>query len=1028
MSTIAPPSHPGQVISALSLALSPSPTARAESLGALQAWSILPGYYSYLVNIFADAAQREVDDQVRLQALLQFKNGVDKYWRRTANNAISREEKAAIRPQLLTMVDEPNTVIAKNLAVTMGKLARLDYGVDWNDLPETLLSSLHSSTSLLTLHRTLLYLHSMIKSLASNRIPKGRLLMKKLTQLLFEPLVAVHASVLSRAVERLQRQGLTESQGGDEVEEVECALLAFKSLRFLTIYGDSNPAQNDTIKTFFVSTAPTFTSLVQLRLSLLSSASASSASTSANAPVPETRRLTLLTKHVISYTKLYRGLIDQFDLNVFDQMGITTDVLQLVWEMVKNACAGAIEANINDSFASPYPTRLVIGSLVLLKSTTSSWDGQTPLAIPWSFIEQFSTVLVTKLLLLRPDELERWEDDPEEFVHEEELGESQWEFELRPCAEWCLRGLIGGYKDELGPVLARYVRDASAETAAAGIDGLLLKEAVYTAVGKSAQDLTQSLDFDEWLKGTLVREVAGQDPQHRIIRRRIAWLLGCLISQDLVTSSRPLVYSLIVHLLSRNASTDPAIRLTAAQSLAKCDTWDFDLDGFLPQLGPAIEQVVQLLGEVQLGDTLMRLNQTLAVIIGRVGQHIAPYAPRLAEILTRLWAQAEHGQLPHFQTSILVTLTRLVEALGDQASSNLALVHASTPIIRASIDSTNPSHVYLQEDGLELWQVLLRRVSTLSPEMLGLLPALVGLIAQGTDVLPRCLSIFESYLLLDSQTVIEACSGSYFSAISPLLGDASGEGLRLEGVKVVLHSLNTVFKTCPADSGSVASWAGPLDESGCFQRVLQVVSKPDASALIVTKYLSTLARIVLSSATSFHLLVAATSRQTHTPPDGILAVVVDQFVDRVDNVSQGGQRKLVALALAELLTSSASSSDSESRVVLTRLGALVSLWSGVLAQTEETQEGDAELYHLADDYASEIDYDYTETLETQRRSALALRDPVTTHKLSTFISTKLALAQQLYGGQQAFNEQWLNQIDPIIVEELVQRLDGKLKG
>ena len=74
--------------------------------------------------------------------------------------------------------------------------------------------------------------------------------MKKLTELLFSPLANVHGSILARAIEKLQTEGF--GTGGntppDGVEEIECALLAFKCLRFLSIYGDSNPAQNPTIK------------------------------------------------------------------------------------------------------------------------------------------------------------------------------------------------------------------------------------------------------------------------------------------------------------------------------------------------------------------------------------------------------------------------------------------------------------------------------------------------------------------------------------------------------------------------------------------------------------------------------------------------------------------------------------------------------------------------------------------------------------------------------------------------------------
>jgi hypothetical protein len=177
-------------------------------------------------------------------------------------------------------------------------------------------------------------------------------------------------------------------------------------------------------------------------------------------------------------------------------------------------------------------------------------------------------------------------------------------------------------------------------TAPQSMEGLLLKEAVYTAVGRSPSDLEGSINFQEWLEGTLVPECAGTDSEcvslpsctdstvddrlrsYRIIRRRIAWLLGNWVGEDLAASSRSRIYSLLIHLLSRNDSTDPAIRLTAARSLAKCDTWDFDQQAFVPLLPRAIEEIVQLLGEVQMSDSRMRLNQTLGVVIDRVGSHV----------------------------------------------------------------------------------------------------------------------------------------------------------------------------------------------------------------------------------------------------------------------------------------------------------------------------------------------------------------------------------------------------------------------
>lgn len=51
-------------------------------------------------------------------------------------------------------------------------------------------------------------------------------------------------------------------------------------------------------------------------------------------------------------------------------------------------------------------------------------------------------------------------------------------------------------------------------------------------------------------------------------------------------------------------------------------------------------------------------------------------------------------------------------------------------------------------------------------------------------------------------------------------------------------------------------------------------------------------------------------------------------------MSQGGQRKLTALALAHLVAANRP-------VVLERLPDIVSAWTGVLAQTEEDESGES---------------------------------------------------------------------------------------
>jgi len=73
-----------------------------------------------------------------------------------------------------------------------------------------------------------------------------------------------------------------------------------------------------------------------------------------------------------------------------------------------------------------------------------------------------------------------------------------------------MQSLVSGYVDEVGPLLIQLVQQASAITTS---DGLLLKEAVYCAFGKSSNVLRKLFGFESWLSHTLISEAASTDPR-----------------------------------------------------------------------------------------------------------------------------------------------------------------------------------------------------------------------------------------------------------------------------------------------------------------------------------------------------------------------------------------------------------------------------------------------------------------------------------------------------------------------------------
>ena len=95
----------------------------------LQNWEKQPGFYSSLQTVFIDKC---LPLEVRHLSAIQLKNGIDKYWRKTASNAISKEEKALIRSRCLESgIHEPDHRLALQNALVIAKITRFEFPHDW---------------------------------------------------------------------------------------------------------------------------------------------------------------------------------------------------------------------------------------------------------------------------------------------------------------------------------------------------------------------------------------------------------------------------------------------------------------------------------------------------------------------------------------------------------------------------------------------------------------------------------------------------------------------------------------------------------------------------------------------------------------------------------------------------------------------------------------------------------------------------------------------------------------------------------
>ncbi|RUS25970.1 armadillo-type protein, partial [Jimgerdemannia flammicorona] len=583
------------------------------------------------------------------------------------------------------------------------------------------------------------------------------------------------------------------------------------------------------------------------------------------------------------------------------------------------------------------------------------------------FVNSCAEVLVSRYMVLRPEDLEAWETDPEGFVGGEEAD--HWEFELRRTSP------VSPIPDLMPDILwiasdtfvaDRHLPIPLSLSAITDHAGLLFKDAVYCAIGLGAHELFDSLDFDAFLVKRLTVEAWNKDPRYgvragirfgsklleirahirrpmnlivfccfspiplslKILRRRIAWIIGKWVGVKISKSARPDVYRVMLRLMS--AEEDTVVRLTAVNNLKNCvDDWDFEATPFAPFLKEAVYGIIGMLGDVSEFDSRMRILNSLSMIIERVEEQIAPYAQQIVELLPSLWNTSESEHL--FKSAILVTLTKLVGSLKERSSN---LQNFVVPLIQHSVDHNQEAHLYLMDDALDLWWTAVQSATHCSEPLYALVPAAVALLEYGTENLRRLLKILESYVLLAPVMVMQVCAGPRVSSVddnyaTPIM-DAFTRllgNLKPQACTAIVHVIDTALQASPLRlSGEV------MANTGLLWKLLTDVLDNREQAFILTQYLGVFARIVIYDPAFFLGFIEAAGQRCDPPQLNLLSLVLEKWFDKFDNVGHPRQRKLNCMAFTALTATA-------NPLVLVRLPQVMAVWSDVLSEVKESGGG-----------------------------------------------------------------------------------------
>uniref|UniRef100_A0A8D0KZC3 Importin-11 n=1 Tax=Strix occidentalis caurina TaxID=311401 RepID=A0A8D0KZC3_STROC len=816
----------------------------------LKQWETQPGFYSVLLNIFTN---HTLDVNVRWLAVLYFKNGIDRYWRRVAPHGLSEEEKITLRAGLITNFNEPVNQIATQISVLIAKVARVDCPRQWPELIPTLLESVKVQDSLQQ-HRALLTFSHVTKTLASKRLAADRKLFYDLASHIYSFAYSLwnhHTDIFLQQVCIGDETAATNS--------LEKTLLSLKDI-YLYIFQGFLHAVFERLKQFLeCSRSIGAENVCRDRLE---------------------KTIILFTKvlldfvdqHPFSFTPLIQRSLEFAVSYVFTEAGegvvferFIVQCLNLIKMIVKNY-AYKPSKNIEDS--SPE-------ILEAHKIKTAFFTYPT--------LMEICRRLVTRYFLLTEEELTMWEEDPEGFTVEETGGDS-WKYSLRPCTEVLFIDIFHEYNQTLTPVLLEMVHSLQGSANMEDTSTILIKDAVYNAVGLAAYELFDSVDFDQWFKNQLLGELQVSHNRYKLIRRRVIWLIGQWISVKFKSDLRPMLYEAIRNLL-QDQDLVVSISNIFFNGCLPVDDFEFRTDQFLPYLESMFTLLFQLLQEVTECDTKMHVLHILSCVIERVNMQIRPYVGCLVQYLPLLWKHSEEHSM--LRCAILTTLIHLVQGLGADSKN---LYPFLLPVIQLSTDVSQPPHVYLLEDGLELWLVTLENSPCLTPELLRIFQNMSALLELSSENLKNCFKIINAYIFLSSSEFLQMYAADLCQSFCELLKDVTTEG-QVQVLKVV----ENVLKVNPV--------MGPQIFKPLLPSVFRGIIDGERYPVVMSTYLGVMGRVLLQNARFFSLFLSQMACELGQELDQILGNMIEMWVDQMDNITQPERRKLSALALLSLLPS-----------------------------------------------------------------------------------------------------------------------------
>jgi hypothetical protein len=967
--------------------------------------------------------------EIRYLAVIQLKNGMDKYWRKGIAKAIQKEEKDEIRSKLLESgITEANAQLALQNALAISKVIRMEYPNEWPDALTSLIAILRtaSASNQLQLQRGLLVLLQVIKELASARLRKSQTALQAVTPEIVFLLSNIYTQKVNQWYEFLTVGG--DDEGG-AMDAMDSSLLALKILRRLLIAGYEYPNQDKVVRELWAQSQHQFGQLWEI--------------INREPPLVVSPAKDLVEKHLLQLSKLHLEMAKTHPA-AFAALPNSVELARAYWGLITKY--GDVYGSSTTNFAAETSSekdekdsrvvleKLSLKGLSLLRACLKMVYKPTPSFVfrtaeikeeqkasvniiktqllTDELVSEMASVIVTKFFVFRQADLEAWNEDPDQWEIREDAGGDGWEFEVRPCSERLFMDLVINFKHLLvQPLLSFFQSVAGASQA-----NVVTKDSVYTAMGLSAPVVSNEFDFDSFLASTIVNDIQQSGPEYKVLRRRIAILIGQWITIKVSDANRPLVYQIFQHILNpQDPVNDQVVRVTAARQLkAVVDDFSFNPEAFLPFAADILSRLMSLIREVDPTETKMAILNTIRVIAIRLESHITPFADEIVSILPDLWTASGEEHL--MKQAILTLLSTIVTSMRGPSARYHPLI---LPLIQRAVEQGSDMQVYLLEEALDLWSTILQQTPTGdSAAVLPLVDSVFPLLEIGSENLRMVLVILESYVILAPEAMLsDTVRLRILSYMANLLGvtkrDLAGlvtsivENM-IRGAEILggASGITAVAKDLIASRYMEKLLSGLHEAWDAHQTTGPTRRYPKLDDVVETDYFTILARLALGDPATFMQSLSSVGS-----PDAVWTWLSSEWFRNFDSMANPERQKLSCLALTRLLELPAPMTA----LVLARLQDYFAMWTSVVGELCEGNEGMRDALCWGPEAASTPgEWECTE--EDARKRVLDARDAVHSVHVYEFVKEMLAKLVVAVGGEEAFQREWVVNVDKDVVE------------